>query len=230
MSLVLPLARVSALSRQASLHGRVLQGFHRHGAERQTMLKHGRGLVRCFATKPSDVGLGGRVRPRRNVAPDDLSDEAVAEVEKIIHPDVHQNKLDKFSFSIEMSEDNVGHKVVVRGMGGEGFFVNNEFVKGSIIAINDYVMSWNVESLDELTIAHFELARHLDPPPELILIGSGAFTEQLDPELLRQVRKIARVEVVGTEHAISTFNLMNVEDRIVFSAMLAVPDDQLSEY
>mmetsp|Transcript_10029 Transcript_10029/g.23263 ORF Transcript_10029/g.23263 Transcript_10029/m.23263 type:complete len:129 (+) Transcript_10029:73-459(+) len=118
-----------------------------------------------------------------------------------------------------------GRAVILRGMGNCGFFVNSDFVPGSILAFNDLLLSWKVDALEDITPDHFAIASAVDPPLDLIVIGTGASTEPLDPGLLRELRRIAPVEVSSTYHACATFNLMNAEERNVMAAILAVSEE-----
>jgi NADH dehydrogenase [ubiquinone] 1 alpha subcomplex assembly factor 3 len=179
-----------------------------------------------------DSFLGGRGRsPSAQLTgddgkPRDMTDSEVASVQQILHPDHKQNKLDQYAFAIEMSEQvrsQMSSRVQVRGMGQGGFFVNNHFARGSICVLNDVLLSWSApRSAAELTEEHFRLGALLNPGLDLLVIGTGQYTQSLSPDLMKALRRIAPVEVCSTFHACSTFNLMNMEDRRVMALLFAV--------
>jgi NADH dehydrogenase [ubiquinone] 1 alpha subcomplex assembly factor 3 len=179
-----------------------------------------------------DSALGGRGRlPTALLAgddgePRDLTEAEVASVQQILHPDHKQNQLDQYAFAIEMSEQvrkEMSSRVQVRGMGPGGFFVNDSFAPGSICVFNDVLLSWRApRSVAELTEEHFRLGALVNPGLDLVLVGTGQYTQPLSPELMKALRRIAPVEVCSTFHACSTFNLMNMEERRVMALLLAV--------
>jgi NADH dehydrogenase [ubiquinone] 1 alpha subcomplex assembly factor 3 len=85
------------------------------------------------------------------------------------------------------------------------------------------LLSWRApRSVAELTEEHFRLGALVNPGLDIVVIGTGQYTQPLSPELMKALRRIAPVEVCSTFHACSTFNLMNMEDRRVMALLFAV--------
>jgi NADH dehydrogenase [ubiquinone] 1 alpha subcomplex assembly factor 3 len=105
--------------------------------------------------------------------------------------------------------------------------------RGSILAFPHSYVMWKPKSLKEVTIDSLQLVELTNPKIEILLIGQGAeFFKPLDPALQKHFKaKGIAVEAMDTVSAVSTFNILNAEDRSVCAALLKLdPSDPDDDY
>ena len=103
---------------------------------------------------------------------------------------------------------------------GEGYVeVNGRRIAHSVVVTGDTLTEWDVGSVEALTRAH--VAALLEKKPEIVLLGSGARFAFPDPAVLAPLYA-ARigVEVMDTQAACRTFNILLGEDRNVLAALV----------
>ena len=114
----------------------------------------------------------------------------------------------------------------VTGWGVGQFKVNGNRIAGPIILTKTMVFKWKLPSdtvrVKDLKIEDFELFTIMNPPLDLIILGTGNNIEYPDPGFLKKLRDIAAVEIVDSVNAGATFNLLSKEDRQVAAALLPV--------
>mmetsp|Transcript_574 Transcript_574/g.688 ORF Transcript_574/g.688 Transcript_574/m.688 type:complete len:238 (-) Transcript_574:1122-1835(-) len=135
--------------------------------------------------------------------------------------------------------------LTVTGWGHYKFKVNEDFILGSLILFPTFALSWSIEtpntikdsrtyrpddkfknpmSINELSIDHFNLFEVYRPHQELIIIGTGSKLEYPKKDLLKELRKLANIEIMDTVNACATFNMLSQEGRRVAAALIAQPD------
>jgi uncharacterized protein len=103
---------------------------------------------------------------------------------------------------------------------GDGYvLVNGERHASSVIVLAERVEPWPVARYDALTEAHFAQLAALGA--ELVLLGTGSSLRFPDPRLTQALAR-ARVgfEVMDTQAACRTFNILVAEERKVAAALL----------
>lgn len=112
---------------------------------------------------------------------------------------------------------------VIQSYGGGGFTVSGVRHAGSILVFPERTVAWMVTN--SATISGDSLNAVLAPEAaiDLLLVGCGARTERLDPDLRDRLRQ-ARIAVDGmsTAAACRTFNVLLGEQRRVAAALIAV--------
>ena len=103
---------------------------------------------------------------------------------------------------------------------GEGYvLVNGQRFAESVIVLAGRIEPWSVPGVDALTEAH--LAQLADLGAEVVLLGTGATLRFPHPRLLQGlVRAGIGVEVMDTQAACRTFNILVAEERKVAAALL----------
>jgi len=157
--------------------------------------------------------------PKNIDIPDGILTEA--ELESVIHPDRGQNPISRSAFAIEAAEDQRG-LINIDGYTDDIFFVSTEPIRGPIFVLPEFVVSWNIESLADLTVGHFSLLKTVYPAVDLIIIGCGKYTTQLPPELIADLLKVSPFEIMPSNHACATFNMLSTEDRQVAAAIMPI--------
>ena len=103
---------------------------------------------------------------------------------------------------------------------GEGYvLVNGARHEASVIVTPDRVLPWSVGGFDALAEADFEPLLGLDL--EILLIGTGPKQRFTHPRLTRALaEKRVGVEVMDTQAACRTYNILIAEGRRVAAAIL----------
>jgi uncharacterized protein len=109
---------------------------------------------------------------------------------------------------------------VVQGFAGGGFSVDGGVYK-ALLLTPERADAWNAPSLPELTVDHLAPLLALEPPPEFILLGTGA-TTAFPPRALVQAlesRGIG-VEPMDSRAAARTWGMLRGEERWIAAAIM----------
>ncbi len=120
--------------------------------------------------------------------------------------------------------------VMVDSYSTNGFRLNNLMkVYGPIAVFPTSVLAWLVTGPMGITLDSLSLFRIVHPKPEVIFVGYGGRGE---PHEIRSVMEMNRmgynVQIMPTEDAISSYNYLALEDRLVAAAL--IPPDHLSRF
>ena len=113
----------------------------------------------------------------------------------------------------------------VEGYSPEGFTINSITLPGTVLLLPQVSLLFHVNRLEELTPDSLEVLRLLDPPIEVLIVGTGRTLQPLPPatEEWLAAHCIAP-ELSPSRHACSTFIFMGAEGRRV-AAVLFPPVD-----
>jgi uncharacterized protein len=119
-------------------------------------------------------------------------------------------------FTLEVPQN----QFFIRSVSAAGIRVDQEiFVKPFIISGQRIVPQWNVESIDDIN--EESLQAIFDLEPEVILIGTGDSQIFLPPATqVHFFRRNFGFEVMTTDAACRTFNVLVAEGRHVVAALL----------
>lgn len=108
----------------------------------------------------------------------------------------------------------------IRSVSEKGIRVNNDFfIKPFIISGQRIVPEWNVVSVDDINEASLQVV--FDLQPEVVLIGTGNTQIFLPPVTQAHFfRRNLGFEVMTTDAACRTFNVLAAEGREVVAALL----------
>jgi uncharacterized protein len=123
---------------------------------------------------------------------------------------------------MELTLQNPGDHLFIRSVNKDGIRVVDDLYKSSIIlSAGEIIPDWPVSSVDQLTTGTLEPLLGLHP--EVVLIGTGSRQIFLAPELLMffYSREIG-IEVMTTDAACRTFNVLVSESRNVVAALIPV--------
>lgn len=120
----------------------------------------------------------------------------------------------------ELTLERPGHHLFIRSVGTEGIRLGDRHFQHSlIIGRTELIEDWPPQSLAELTAEHFEAVLRLEP--EVVLLGTGAQQVFLAPDRLAPFyRRQIGVEIMSTEAACRTFNILVMEERKAVAALL----------
>ena len=113
---------------------------------------------------------------------------------------------------------------VVQAYGTGGFTVSGVRHAGSILVFPDRVVSWSVESPDQLDLAAFEPVAGAEPVPDILVVGLGASFVPFPATLRTAIRAWGPVvEAMATAAACRTYNVLLAEQRRVAAALIRLP-------
>ncbi|KAJ8968590.1 hypothetical protein NQ314_002256 [Rhamnusium bicolor] len=141
----------------------------------------------------------------------------------------------KTSAHILNSDTELG--LMINGYSEVGFRLNNDMtILGPMVIFPRSVLSWNVESVTDITEEAFSLFKIIEPKFDIIVLGIGDKVDNFNfyKKLLPFSRKFKiPFEILPTEQACATFNFLSSEGRHVAGAMIpphniqATEDDEL---
>ncbi|KAJ6840738.1 NADH dehydrogenase [ubiquinone] 1 alpha subcomplex assembly factor 3 [Iris pallida] len=102
-----------------------------------------------------------------------------------------------------------------------GFTINRVNYEGSLLIVENKIMSWAPKRFSEITTESLSIFKVLRPVPEILILGCGRNIEPINPELRRFIRSTGmKLEAVDSRNAASTYNILNEEGRMVAVALL----------
>jgi uncharacterized protein len=123
---------------------------------------------------------------------------------------------------MELILDHPGDSLFIRSVTADGIRVGDAFFHNPVILSAEKVIpDWPVTALEQLKEEHLE--ELLELRPDVVLIGTGAKQEFLDPKqlMLFYSRNIG-VEVMTTHAACRTFNVLVSESRNVAAILMPI--------
>ena len=113
-----------------------------------------------------------------------------------------------------------GEHHFIHSVSSDGIRIVDQICRESlIVSARRLITDWPVHSPEQLTARH--LNQILELQPELVLLGTGERQVFLAPELLMVFyRQSVGVEVMTTQAACRTFNVLVSEDRNVVAALM----------
>jgi uncharacterized protein len=98
--------------------------------------------------------------------------------------------------------------------------LRNEIIHSHVIISQDKVLpDWQPAAIDQLSIADFQPA--LDLNPDIILFGTGRVQQFPSVTFMTEILQMGvAIEVMQTDAACRTFNVLIGENRLVVAALL----------
>ena len=121
---------------------------------------------------------------------------------------------------MELSRDHPGNKIYVRAVDENGITVaDNTYSTPLILSPNSIETNWSVNEAD--AISEETLKPVLEFEPEVVIIGTGKIQHFLDPKIMMLFHQQGiGIEVMSTQAACRTFNILVMEDRKVVAALI----------
>ncbi|KAA9132480.1 hypothetical protein F3N42_04435 [Marinihelvus fidelis] len=124
-----------------------------------------------------------------------------------------------------LSFDAPGDHVYVHSASADGVRVGERvFTSTVVLARQEIIEDWGPQRLEDISEADFEAL--LQRRPEMVLLGTGTEQQFLEPQ--RQApfyRHQVGVEVMTTQAACRTFNVLALENRDVLAILLPMTGD-----
>ena len=121
---------------------------------------------------------------------------------------------------MDLTLEKPGDHLFIRSVSGAGIQVADVHYSGPIIlSATRIVEEWTAS--EAIDLAECDLEKILDLDPEIVLLGTGASQVFLPPErMMYFYSRNVGVEVMNTEAACRTFNVLVSESRKVVAALL----------
>ena len=109
---------------------------------------------------------------------------------------------------------------VVEGFAGGGFSVDGRAYRG-LLMTPERADDWAPPPVAELTVADLAPVLSLDPPPEFLILGTGA-TIAFPPRALMQAleQRGIGIEVMDSRAAARTWGMLRGEERWISAALM----------
>lgn len=117
-----------------------------------------------------------------------------------------------------------GSGIMIHSYSPQGFDINGNKVIGPCAVLPPAILQWNVGSHKDITEESVSLFHMLVPKIEILVLGTGARIELINPSVLALLRrKGIAVEVQDTPNACATFNLLVSERRVAAAGLIPPP-------
>ncbi len=114
-------------------------------------------------------------------------------------------------------------KAVISHVRQGGFVVDGYVVQGSLAVWSGVFMKWNVASLSELTEESLALFPLVNPPLEILVVGTGDRLERVPPSIAAFLKSNnIMLEVQNSSRASATYNFLIEEGRSAAAVLLPV--------
>ncbi|KAM7422614.1 hypothetical protein PAMA_010583 [Pampus argenteus] len=101
--------------------------------------------------------------------------------------------------TVTVMQKEPGRGVMINGYSSQGFNIDGNKVFGPCALLPPAILQWNVGSYKDITEESVSLFHMLEPRIEIIVLGTGARLEQINPSVLALLRsKGIAVEVQDT--------------------------------
>jgi uncharacterized protein len=111
---------------------------------------------------------------------------------------------------------------VVEGLSPAGFTVDGAAYR-AVLLTPERALAWEPPALGELGVEHLGAILDLSPPPEFLILGTGATMAFAPPGLVRdlEARGIG-IEAMDSRAAARTWGVLRAEERWIAAAIMGV--------
>uniref|UniRef100_UPI001ED7CEDD NADH dehydrogenase [ubiquinone] 1 alpha subcomplex assembly factor 3 n=1 Tax=Scatophagus argus TaxID=75038 RepID=UPI001ED7CEDD len=121
--------------------------------------------------------------------------------------------------SVMKKEKGSGH--MIYSYNPRGFNIDGNRVIGPCAVLPPAILQWNVGSYKDITEESVSLFHMLEPRIEILVLGTGARLERIDPLVFALLkRKGIALEVQDTPNACATFNFLISEGRLAAAGLI----------
>ncbi|MED6242412.1 NADH dehydrogenase [ubiquinone] 1 alpha subcomplex assembly factor 3 [Ataeniobius toweri] len=123
--------------------------------------------------------------------------------------------------SVSLMKHEADSGILIHSYSPTGFNIDGNRVFGPCAVLPPAILQWNVGSYRDIMEESISLFHMLEPPIEILVLGTGSRVEQINPLVLALLkRKRIAVEVQDTPNACATFNFLNSERRLVAAGLI----------
>lgn len=110
---------------------------------------------------------------------------------------------------------------IIRTYGPGRFLIGDREWRSPVLVTPSLTTDWPVERADEVSLENLASLRSVEMPPELVVLGCGARTVFIRPEIRAALRAAGMgLEAVDTGSACRMYNVLLAEGRRVAAALI----------
>ncbi|KAM4613302.1 NADH dehydrogenase [ubiquinone] 1 alpha subcomplex assembly factor 3 [Polymixia lowei] len=126
--------------------------------------------------------------------------------------------------TVSVMQKEPGSGVMIHSYSPRGFNIDGNKVLGPCAVLPPAILQWNVGSYEDITEESVSLFHMLEPRIEILVLGTGARSERINPKVLALLKsKGISVEVQDTPNACATFNFLTSERRVTAAGLIPPP-------
>ncbi|TKS71740.1 NADH dehydrogenase [ubiquinone] 1 alpha subcomplex assembly factor 3 [Collichthys lucidus] len=126
--------------------------------------------------------------------------------------------------SVSIMQKELDGGVMIHSYSSRGFNIDGNKVFGPCAVLPPAILQWNVGSHKDITEESVSLFHMLEPRIEILVLGTGARLERINPSVLALLKKKGiAVEVQDTPNACATFNFLTSERRVAAAGLIPPP-------
>lgn len=126
--------------------------------------------------------------------------------------------------TVSVMQKEPGSGAMINSYSSQGFSIDGNRVLGPCAVLPPAILQWNVGSHRDITEESVSLFHMVEPRIEILVLGTGARLERIDPSVLALLKKKGiAVEVQDTPNACATFNFLTAERRVAAAGLIPPP-------
>ncbi|KAM8757013.1 NADH dehydrogenase [ubiquinone] 1 alpha subcomplex assembly factor 3 [Acanthopagrus schlegelii] len=126
--------------------------------------------------------------------------------------------------TVSVMQKEQGSGVMILSYSPQGFNIDGNRVFGPCAVLPPAILQWNVGTYKDITEESVSLFHMLEPRIEILVLGTGARLERINPSVLALLKKKGiAVEVQDTPNACATFNFLTSERRLAAAGLIPPP-------
>ncbi|XP_036956445.1 NADH dehydrogenase [ubiquinone] 1 alpha subcomplex assembly factor 3 [Acanthopagrus latus] len=126
--------------------------------------------------------------------------------------------------TVSVMQKEQGSGVMILSYSPQGFNIDGNRVFGPCAVLPPAILQWNVGTYKDITEESISLFHMLEPRIEILVLGTGARLERINPSVLALLKKKGiAVEVQDTPNACATFNFLTSERRLAAAGLIPPP-------
>ncbi|XP_059353602.1 NADH dehydrogenase [ubiquinone] 1 alpha subcomplex assembly factor 3-like isoform X2 [Daphnia carinata] len=139
------------------------------------------------------------------------------------------NDMEKSTMTVVNEDTSVG--LLINSYSRAGFRLSNGMMAiGPIAIFPKSVLSWNVNTAEDINEDSLSLFYTLEPKIDILVIGVGNPGQQVSPKIIQYMKeKHISLEISPTETACATYNFLNAEGRCVAGALIPPTQYRINE-
>uniref|UniRef100_A0A3B3ZIE2 NADH dehydrogenase [ubiquinone] 1 alpha subcomplex assembly factor 3 n=1 Tax=Periophthalmus magnuspinnatus TaxID=409849 RepID=A0A3B3ZIE2_9GOBI len=126
--------------------------------------------------------------------------------------------------TVSIMKKEQGSGPMIHSYSSIGFNIDGNRVFGPCAVVPPAILQWKVGSHTDITEESVSLFHMIEPRIEILVLGTGAKVERIDPAVLALLKKKGiSVEVQDTPNACATFNFLTSERRVAAAGLIPPP-------
>ncbi|XP_020789871.1 NADH dehydrogenase [ubiquinone] 1 alpha subcomplex assembly factor 3 [Boleophthalmus pectinirostris] len=126
--------------------------------------------------------------------------------------------------TVSIMKKEQGSGPMIQSYSSRGFNIDGNRVFGPCAVLPPAILQWKVGSHTDITEESVSLFHMIEPRIEILVLGTGAKVERIDPAVLALLKKKGiSVEVQDTPNACATFNFLTSERRVAAAGLIPPP-------